>query len=189
MPPSPHCVRNGGIPPPPNFHSTVSMHKLRRLNYLILALRLFSFCFSLASAVFMASNSRSGSATWLDFDPFRFVVAANGIVAVYSLFEVVTSVWEILKGATLFPEALQVWFDFGHDQGFAYLVLSANAAGTAFVRSLSSGDTCTSVSSFCVQSYISIALGFGGFLFLLFSSLLSGYRVACFIITGSRFHL
>jgi hypothetical protein len=47
---------------------------------------------------------------------FRFVVAANAIVAVYSLFEMCASVWEISRGATLFPEVLQVWFDFGHDQ-------------------------------------------------------------------------
>jgi hypothetical protein len=44
------------------------------------------------------------------------VFAANAIVAVYSLFELVASVWEISRGATLFPEILQVWFDFGHDQ-------------------------------------------------------------------------
>jgi hypothetical protein len=44
------------------------------------------------------------------------VFAANVIVALYSLFELVASVWEISRGATLFPEILQVWFDFGHDQ-------------------------------------------------------------------------
>lgn len=46
----------------------------------------------------------------------RFVVAANAIVAVYSLFEMGASVWEISRGATVFPEVLQVWFDFAHDQ-------------------------------------------------------------------------
>jgi len=44
------------------------------------------------------------------------VLAANAIVAVYSLFEMVASVWEISRDTTLFPESLQVWFDFGHDQ-------------------------------------------------------------------------
>lgn len=44
------------------------------------------------------------------------MVAANAIVAVYSLFEMVASVWEISRDTTLFPESLQVWFDFGHDQ-------------------------------------------------------------------------
>lgn len=193
MPSSPHCLRNGGTTSPratnPNFHSTVSVQKLRRLNTLILALRLSTFCFSFASAVFMATNSRSGSSTWVDFDAFRFVVAGNAIVALYSLFAVGASVWEILKGTTLFPEAVQVWFDFGHDQGFSFLVLSANTAGTALARDLGRNETCTSEGAFCVQSYISIALGFVGFLFLAFISLLSGFRVACFIITGSRFHM
>nr|DAD27530.1 TPA_asm: hypothetical protein HUJ06_028998 [Nelumbo nucifera] len=48
---------------------------------------------------------------------------------------------------------------------FAYLLLSADAAGTALSRTLRGGDTCTATSSFCVQSDISIALGFTGFLF------------------------
>lgn len=46
----------------------------------------------------------------------RFVLAANTIVAVYSVFEMGASVWEISRGVTLFPEVLQIWFDFGHDQ-------------------------------------------------------------------------
>lgn len=44
------------------------------------------------------------------------MAVAGGIVALYSLFEVGASVWEISRGATVFPEPLQVWFDFGHDQ-------------------------------------------------------------------------
>lgn len=51
-----------------------------------------------------------------DQNSCRFVFAANAIVAVYSLFEMVVSVWEISRGSTLLPEILQVWFDFGHDQ-------------------------------------------------------------------------
>ncbi|XP_018814422.2 CASP-like protein 4C2 [Juglans regia] len=138
----------------------------------------------------MLTNSRgSSSPHWYDFDTFRFVFAANAIVAVYSLFEMVVSVWEISRGATLLPEILQVWFDFGHDQVFAYLLLSANSAGTALAKALRRTDTCTDTSAFCIQSDISIALGFAGFLFLGFSSLLSGFRVVSFIINGSRFHL
>ncbi|EXB58135.1 hypothetical protein L484_026334 [Morus notabilis] len=174
------------------FHSTVSVQKLRRFNSLIFVFRLAAFSFSLTSAVFMLTNSRgSSSPRWYDFDAFRFVFAANAIVTLYSLFEMVASVWEISRGATLFPEVLQVWFDFGHDQVvFAYLLLSADSAGTALARVLKDGmDTCEASNAFCVQADISIALGFAGFLFLGFSSLLSGFRVACFIINGSRFHL
>lgn len=44
------------------------------------------------------------------------MAVAGAIVALYSLFEVGASVWEISRGATVFPEVVQVWFDFGHDQ-------------------------------------------------------------------------
>ncbi|KAK6933197.1 Casparian strip membrane protein domain [Dillenia turbinata] len=174
-----------------HFQSTVSVQKLRRFNTLILAFRVSTFCLSLASSIFMltTSSSNSSSIRWFDYQAFRFVLASNAIVALYSFFEMGVSVWEISSGATLLPEFLQVWFDFGHDQVFAYLLLSANSAGTELARTLKTTETCTSTNSFCVQSDISIALGFAGFLFLGFSSLLSGFRVVCFIFNGSRFHL
>ncbi|XP_043701851.1 CASP-like protein 4C1 [Telopea speciosissima] len=195
FPPPPSSLRNGETPPrmpsAPHFHSTMSIQKLRRFNTLILVFRFASFCFSFAAAIFMITNSHGshGSPSWRDFEAFRFVLAANAIVALYSLAEMGASIWEILRGTTFFPETVQVWFDFGHDQVFAYLLLSADAAGTALVRTFRGGDTCTTVNTFCVQSYISIGLGFVGFLFLGFSSLLSGFRVVSFIINGSRFHL
>ncbi|EEF33917.1 CASP-like protein 4C1 [Ricinus communis] len=190
---SPQSLRNGETPSPsprpprfptPHFHSTVSLQKLKRFNLLILVFRLSTFCFSLASSVFMLTNP-----TWYHFDAFRYVFAANAIVAIYSLFEMAASVWEISRGNTLFPEILQVWFDFGHDQVFAYLLLSADSAATALAKTLKGGDTCAASNAFCVQSYIAIALGFAGFLFLGLSSLLSGFRVVCFLINGSRFYV
>ncbi|KAL7214897.1 hypothetical protein ACSBR1_027139 [Camellia fascicularis] len=121
------ALRNSETPSPrpgiqshhhPHFHSTVSVQKLRRLNTLIFVFRLAAFCFSVAASVFMLVNPRSASNSprWYNFDAFRFVLAANAIVAVYSLFEMGASVWEISSGVTLLPEILQVWFDFGHDQ-------------------------------------------------------------------------
>ncbi|GAV76090.1 DUF588 domain-containing protein [Cephalotus follicularis] len=194
---SPQPLRNGDTTPSPHrsrfstpqhhVQSTLSVEKLKRFNSLILLFRLTAFCFTLASSVFMLTNSTSSH--WYDFDAFRYVLAANGIVTVYSLFEMGASVWEILNGATLFPEFLQVWFDFCHDQMFAYLLLSADSAGTELVKTLRRTDTCTVTSAFCLQSDIAIALGFVGFLFLGFSSLLSGFRVVSFIINGSRFCL
>ncbi|KAK9049120.1 hypothetical protein SSX86_016843 [Deinandra increscens subsp. villosa] len=195
-------TRNGGVESPsprprihqthphdtPHFHSTLSERKLRRFNYFILVFRLAAFCFSLSAAVFMIAAD-SASPRWYDFGAFRFVVAANSIVALYSLFEMVASVWEISRGSTVFPESCQVWFDFGHDQVFAYLLLSAGSVGTEMARQLSAIATCTSSNAFCVQSDIALALGFAGFLVLMISSLLSGFRVVCFIINGSRFHL
>ncbi|XP_010907076.4 CASP-like protein 4C1 isoform X2 [Elaeis guineensis] len=198
----PSPLRNGDAPPPRlpspavgrhphHFHSTVSEQKIRRLNALILLLRLAAFCFSLVAAIFMGTNSsRSpGSPSWLQFRPFRLVFAVNAIVAAYSLFAMGLSIWEILKGATLFPEPLQLWFDFAHDQVFAYLVLAAEAAGTVEARELKGAHACTLESAFCVQADISVALGFVGFVFLTLSALVSGFRLACHVITGFRFHL
>lgn len=196
-PQSQDALRNGGIETPSprpriqaHFHSTVSEQKLRRFNMLIFVFRFFSFCFTLASAIFMFANSRGSELPrWIDYEAFRFVAIANAIVALYSFFEVGSSVWEISSGTTILPEVLQVWFDFGHDQVFAYLLLSADSAGTELARSLRRTTTCLESNAFCIQSDISVALGFAGFLFLGLSSLLSGFRVVSFIINGSRFHL
>ncbi|XP_020577707.1 CASP-like protein 4C1 [Phalaenopsis equestris] len=184
---SPAVVRHGQNP----FQSTVTEQKLRRLNALILLLRFAAFCFSLAAAIFMASNSSRtpGSPSWLHYPSFRFVLAANSIVSVYCLFEMFASVWEILKGGTFLPESMQLWFDFSHDQMFAYMLLAAEATGTGVARDLHGDGACDAAGAFCVQAYISVGLGVGGFAFLALSALLSGFRVACYIITGSRFHL
>ncbi|KAK4353706.1 hypothetical protein RND71_025900 [Anisodus tanguticus] len=196
---TPELNRNGSLRTPSprpriqsQFHSTVSVQKNRQFNILILIFRFAAFCSSLASAIFMFANfhgSDSDSVRWYHFDAFRFVAIAAAIVALYSLFEVGASVWEISRGATVFPELVQVWFDFSHDQVFAYMLLSAVSAGTALARTLRERGTYTVNNAFCVQSDISVALGFAGFMFLGFSSLLSGFRVVCFILNGSRFHM
>ncbi|KAG0496795.1 hypothetical protein HPP92_001307 [Vanilla planifolia] len=193
----PSPLRNGDLRSPSAlhqhnpFHSTVSQQKLRRLNALILLLRFAAFCFCLAAAIFMASNSShsSDSPSWSHFPTFRYVLAANSIVAIYSVFEMCAAVWEILKAATLLPEGMQIWFEFSHDQVFAYMLLSAEAAGVGEARRLRGLGSCDASGGFCVQAYISVALGFAGFAFLALSALLSGFRVACFVITGSRFHI
>nr|GLL20845.1 CASP-like protein 4C1 [Ipomoea trifida] len=171
------------------FQSTVHVQKLRRVNVLILVLRFLAFCFSLAAAIFMFTNFRDSGSKWQHYDAFRFVAFANAIVAVYSLLQVGASVWEVSRGTTVFTEIVQVWFDFCLDQVFAYLLLSIDAAGAAFARTMRDAGTCAADNAFCVQSYISIALGFAGFVFLGSSSLLSGFRVVCFVINGSRFRL
>lgn len=178
-------------PPPAIIPSSVSDRKLRRLNLLILLLRFAAFCFSLAAAVFMFSNTArsDGSVSWDDFQIFRLVAAANSIVAVYSLFAIGTALWEILRGTTLLPEGFQLWFDFSHDQVFAYLLLTAEAAGTGEARGLGRGDTCTVQSAFCIQADISVALGFVAFAFLALSALISGFRVVCHLIIGYRFNI
>lgn len=74
---SPQALRNGENLSPhprmPQFHSTVSVQKLRRFNSLVLVFRLAAFCFSFAASVFMLTNSHgSASPHWYDFDAFRY---------------------------------------------------------------------------------------------------------------------
>ncbi|CAL9130036.1 CASP-like protein [Musa troglodytarum] len=104
MPSPPHNGDGDAHPP---------QRRRRHLSLLLLLLRLVTFGFSLAAAISTATNS---SPSWLRFQSFRFVFAANVIVAAYSLFEMCAAVHEILKGATLFPEPMQLCFDFAHDQ-------------------------------------------------------------------------
>ncbi|KAJ3680816.1 hypothetical protein LUZ60_015305 [Juncus effusus] len=173
------------------FVSTVSERKIRRVNCLLLLFRLAAFSFSLAAAVFTVSNSSrsSGSSpSWLDFLSFRFLFAANAIVTVYSLFELSAAIWEIIKGPTLLPESIQLWFDFAHDQVFTYMLLSAGVSASMDASKLKQGPTCQgNGNSFCIQAYISVGLCFAGFLFLALSCLASGFRLVCFVATGSRF--
>uniref|UniRef100_A0A0E0RIX4 CASP-like protein n=1 Tax=Oryza rufipogon TaxID=4529 RepID=A0A0E0RIX4_ORYRU len=90
----------------------------RRLAGVMLLLRLASLCFAVAAAAFAATDGAALRAA-----PFRFLLAANAIVAVYSAFEVAAAAWEVAGGATLLPEAMQLWFDFGHDQIYSIRVL------------------------------------------------------------------
>ncbi|KAF3794082.1 CASP-like protein 4C2 [Nymphaea thermarum] len=204
--------RRGGGVGVGGFQSTVSLQKLRRFNTILLALRVAAFCFLLAATIFMAMNSHGSFSTrWFDYDSFRsslflslppslcdcercrYMVAANAIVGVYSFFEMGAALWEMLNGSTIMPETIQLWFDFTHDQAFAYLLFSANSSATTLTQNLRSNQVCpgfnapcAGTSAFCIQSYLALAFGFAGFLFLAASAVLSGFRVACFVITGSR---
>ncbi|KAL6622457.1 hypothetical protein ACP70R_032336 [Stipagrostis hirtigluma subsp. patula] len=155
----------------------------RRAAALLLLLRVAALGFSAAAAAFAATDGGA-----LRRAPFRLLLAANAIVAVYSAFEAGAAAWELARGATLLPEALQLWFDFGHDQGFGYMALAAGAAAARDAAACGGGggrkwgSTAT-----CVQADIAVGLGFAGFAFLAVAALVTGFRVACFLATGSRF--
>lgn len=115
----------------------------------------------------------------------RYVFAVNAIICVYSFVETWLAVYTLSRGTLLLPETFQVWFDYGHDQGFAYLLFSANSVGIAMAQLLQSGSTliqgqyyCSDAGAYCTQARVSIAMGFGAFLFLALSSFLTGLRVA-----------
>ncbi|CAF1837641.1 unnamed protein product [Brassica oleracea var. botrytis] len=93
-------MRNGESPTSQDlthFHQPSQLRNSRLIS-IILLLRLASFSFSLASAVFMLTNFQgSGSPHWYYFDAFRFMFVANAIVALYSVFEMGSCVWEFFK--------------------------------------------------------------------------------------------
>lgn len=156
----------------------------------------FLFIYPAGATNFVFESRTSPNQEQCFYEFTMYVFAANAINCIYSSVQIALVMWELLKGNTLLPEMIQVWFDFGHDQVFAYLLLSASSAGTALAQNLRSGHiwivldhTCKDVNVFCIQSDIAISLGFGAFVFLASVCLLSGFRVACFIITNSRFHL
>ncbi|EES16184.1 CASP-like protein 4C1 [Sorghum bicolor] len=153
---------------------------------LLLLLRVGALCAAAASAALAAS---SATAT-LRRAPFRFLLAADAIVAVYSAFEAAAAAWEVARGATLLPEAMQLWFDFGHDQGFGYMALAAAAAAARDAAWCGGGGRegwMTTGSAACVRADVAVGLGFAGFAFLALAALVTGFRVACFLATGSRF--
>ncbi|KAI5064239.1 hypothetical protein GOP47_0020909 [Adiantum capillus-veneris] len=163
---------------------------------LLLLLRFLTLAFSLASLVLMITNSatvrrRLHTVRWTDFDAYRYVLAASAIVCLYSFAEIGLGLWYLFSGRMLMPDSLAQWFDFGHDQGFAYLILSACSAGTAVAHNLRERHIlihgaygCDEADSFCTKAEISIGLAYGAFLFIALSSLLSGYRLARWLILG-----
>lgn len=194
----------GGRPPPsPNSRTHAANPRLHhhKTDALLLLLRLVTFALSLASLVLMATNSRPlptqppphQRASWLNFDAYRYVFAASAIVCIYSLAEIGLGMWYLYKGRMLMPASLAHWFDFGHDQGFAYLIFSACSAGTAVAQNLREGHILLihgvygcqqDARSFCTQAEISIGLAFGAFLLIALSSLLSGFRLARWLINA-----
>ncbi|KAF0887601.1 hypothetical protein E2562_002318 [Oryza meyeriana var. granulata] len=178
--PSSSPVRNGGD------QAAAAMVEGRRkaagrLAGVLLLLRLAALCFAVAAAVFAATDGAA-----LRLAPFRFLLAANAIVAVYSAFEVAAAAWEVARGATLLPEAMQLWFDFGHDQGFGYMAVAAAAAAAREAATCGHGGGGGMSSAACLQGGIAVGLGFAGFASLAAAALASGYRLACFLATGSR---
>ncbi|XP_040385636.1 CASP-like protein 4C1 [Oryza brachyantha] len=170
--PSSSPVRNGG-----ELAAAEGRGKsVGRLVGLMLLLRLAALCFAVAAAAFAATDGAA-----LRLAPFRFLLAANAIVAVYSAFEAAAASWEAARGGTLLPEAMQLWFDFGHDQGFGYMALAAAAAAAATA-------TCGGGTSGAerVQGDIAVGLGFAAFASVAAAAFVTGYRLACFLVTGSR---
>lgn len=69
------------------------------------------------------------------------------------------------------------------------MVVAAGGAGAADARRLRAGGACAAEGGFCVLADVAVALGFAGFAFLALASLVSGFRLACYVTTGSDLHV
>lgn len=211
---------------PPTAPGRLPSRRAGAVPVALLLLRLAALCASAAAAA-LAATTTHGAA--LRRAPFRFLLAADAIVAAYSAFEAAAAAWEVAAGATLMPEAMQLWFDFGHDQvtdaptykppsqtppspadgreltsealccacvaraqGFGYMALAAAAVAARDAASCGGGSSewtrsaGGSGAAACARADAAVALGFAGFAFLAMAALVTGFRVACFLATGSR---
>ena len=149
---------------------------------LLLLLRVAALCASAAAAALAAT----GGAALLGRAPFRLLLAADAVVAAYSALEAAAAAREAAGGATLLPEPVQLWFDFGHDQAFGYMALAAAAVAARDAASCG-GWGSGGGGAACARADVAVGLGFAAFAFLALAALLTGFRVACFLATGSRF--
>ena len=78
-------------------------------------------------------------------------------------------------------------------QGFGYMALAAaataarDAAGCGGGRDEGWTTSGAALAAACVRADVAVGLGFAGFAFLALAALVTGFRVACFLATGSRF--
>lgn len=149
---------------------------------LLLVLRVAALCASAAAAAVVAATGGGGAL--LGRAPFRLLLAADAIVAVYSALESAAAAWEVATGGTPLPEAVQLWFDFGHDQGFGYMALAAAAVAA---RDVAAGCGGGGGAACGARGEAAVVLGFAAFAFLAMAALVTGFRVASFLATGSRF--
>jgi hypothetical protein len=78
-------------------------------------------------------------------------------------------------------------------QGFGYMALAAAATAARDAAGCGGGGrdegwtTSGSGAAACVRADVAVGLGFAGFALLAIAALVTGFRVACFLATGSRF--
>ncbi|KAH6757124.1 hypothetical protein C2S53_007962 [Perilla frutescens var. hirtella] len=137
------------------------------------ASRGFGFIFSFLAFVIMASNHHGD---WRDFDhyeEYRYVVG----VAFLSTFYTGLQSWRIIHELQTRKELIS-WrnlavFEFGGDQIFAYLLLSAASSAIPLTNRMREGAD----NVFTDSSAAAISMAIFAFVWLAISSLISGYKL------------
>lgn len=124
------------------------------------------------------------------FDAFKYLLSSSMIACGFSVIQLIPELYRMHTGEVLIPEVIILYFNFICDQFLAYLLLSSTSAGMTasdLVRkgydvvwlSLCSG---TGFWSFCAQAAASVSMAFLAFLIMASLALLSGYRLAKYLV-------
>ncbi|GLJ38467.1 hypothetical protein SUGI_0783530 [Cryptomeria japonica] len=124
------------------------------------------------------------------FDAFKYLLSASMIACGFSTIQLIPELYRMYTGEVLVPEEFILYFNFITDQVIAYLLLSSTSAGmtaSELVRngynkvwpSLCSGN---GFWSFCAQAAASVSMSFFAFLIMASLALLSGYRLAKYLV-------
>lgn len=151
--------------------------------------RLAECVLSLISFVVMCANSQYmgvdfGNLKFNHFQAYRYLVAVNIIVFVYSTLQFIQLAYTVILGISFIPSIfLSTWLTFGFDQLFSYLLLSASTSAATVANLSYTGEMgvrlCPryDLGSFCARADAAVTMSFFTFLSMLSSTILAIYRI------------
>ncbi|VVA93428.1 unnamed protein product [Arabis nemorensis] len=162
----------------------------RRVRVTELLLRCSISCLSLLALLLVVTDTQvkqiftiEKKAKYTDMKALVFLVAANGIAAVYSLLQSVRCVVGSVKGSVLFSKPL-AWAIFSGDQAIAYLSVAAIAAAAeSGVFAMEGEDDlqwmklCNMYGKFCNQMAVGVASALFAAVAMVFVSCISAFSL------------
>jgi len=152
--------------------------------------RLAECVLSLISFIVMCANSQSmgpsfGTFKFTHFQAYKYLVAVNIIVFVYSTLQFIQLLYTVILGISFIPSILlSTWLTFAFDQLFCYLLLSASTSAATVANMSYTGEMgvrfCSryDLGSFCARADVAVTMSFFTFLAMLSSTILAIYRIA-----------
>eukprot|EP01018_Ginkgo_biloba_P001152 Gb_05170 [translate_table: standard] len=200
-PPTASPSERSKYPPNPENGSSSTRPKTRTLcsSFVEVVLRVMVVVLLLLAFILIASDSKTTKLAstlgevnlkFTSFDAFKYLLSASMIACGFSVIQLVPELYRMYTGEILIPEEIILYVNFLCDQILAYLLLSSTSAGmtaSELVRngydvvwlSLCSG---TGFWSFCAQAAASVSMAFFAFLIMSSLALLSGYRLAKYLV-------
>ncbi|KAL3614934.1 hypothetical protein CASFOL_040595 [Castilleja foliolosa] len=177
----------------PVYHGSNLKAIDRRVRLAELVLRCVICGFAILSAVLVSTDTQvkeiftfRKTAKFTNMKALVFLVAANGLVAGYSLVQVLRCVMSMIRGSVLLNKPL-AWAIFSGDQVMAYLTIAAVGAAEESAVFAKFGQTqlewmqiCNMYGKFCNQVGEGIASGLLVSISMVVLSAISGFSV-CFV--------